>query len=415
MPGLAQWPKWPEYDRADPALSPADEEELRFYKKQIVDEFGEENLRTSWLKTCSQLEDITAELREKGSDIIPVLEFSDLASVKPEKVEEMKKVGCFIIRGNKSKISTWPPENPAIYRMFWMPTQQAIRGHPRHLAVQRFCNELWRTGGAPPSCSQPLSYADALRIRPAGGDFYGLGPHIDGGSLARWADAAYRAVYAPVFAGAPERLDAYDLAARARARQGLFPGEAHASVLRVFQGWTALTGTRAREGTLLVYPYVAAAIAYVLLRPFFRPPEDGDVLDASRWTFEPEDPWFPGTMKERSQYLSRVLHPHLCFDDCLVHIPEMHAGDTVWWHCDICHAVEVEHSGDHEAGVVYIPATPSTETNEEYIRRQRDNFLASKPPPDFPAGIDESVLKGYLGEKGIPNGEAGRTAMGFAL
>lgn len=81
----------------------------------------------------------------------------------------------------------------------------------------------------------------------------------------------------------------------------------------------------------------------------------------------------------------------------------------------MCHAVEVEHSGDSDASIAYIAATPMTPTNVRYIKSQLANFLSGKPPEDFRSGIDETKLKGYLGESGIPNGEAGRRAMGFDL
>lgn len=173
-----------------------------------------------------------------------------------------------------------------------------------------------------------------MRIRPPGKPFYGLGPHIDAGSLCRWADAGYRKVYDSIFSGFPERFDAYDLSTRKDADQAAFEGSAHSSVFRAFQGWTALTGTRPREGSLLLYPYAGTVIAYVLLRPFFTPPQE-DVMVASKWSFNPDNTWFPGTRKESSQYLSRTSHPHLRLEDCLVHIPEMRPGDTVWWHCDV--------------------------------------------------------------------------------
>jgi hypothetical protein len=81
----------------------------------------------------------------------------------------------------------------------------------------------------------------------------------------------------------------------------------------------------------------------------------------------------------------------------------------------MCHAVEVEHSGQHDASVAYIAATPTTPTNIRYVKTQLQTFLAGGPPEDFPSGMDETKLKGYLGEKGIVNGEAGRAAMGFGL
>lgn len=79
------------------------------------------------------------------------------------------------------------------------------------------------------------------------------------------------------------------------------------------------------------------------------------------------------------------------------------------------HAVEVEHSGKVDASVAYIAATPTTETNKKYVKRQLKDFLAGLPLEDFQKGLDESTLKGYNGELGIAGGEAGRLAMGYAL
>lgn len=173
-----------------------------------------------------------------------------------------------------------------------------------------------------------------MRIRPPGKPFYGLGPHIDAGSLCRWVDPAYRKVYHAIFSGSPEDHDPYDLDLRKDANQALFEGSAHSTVFRSFQGWTALTPTRPREGSLLLYPYVRPVVAYLLLRPFFTAPE-GNVLDPTKWGFNANDGWFPGTYKHDSQFLSRTSHPHLRMEECLVHIPEMSPGDAVWWHCDV--------------------------------------------------------------------------------
>lgn len=123
----------------------------------------------------------------------------------------------------------------------------------------------------------------------------GLGPHIDAGSLSRWADPTYRKVYDKIFAGVPEEHDPFDMSARKDAKQDFFGGSAHSSVLRAFQGWTALTEAGPGEGSLLVYPELKYAIAYVLLRPFFDPPEDeSEIMDAEKWTFNAEGMFFPG-------------------------------------------------------------------------------------------------------------------------
>ena len=300
--------------------------------------------------------------------------------------------------------------------LYFSPTQIAARSHPNQLKVARELNSWWHDSSKS-ATPDPLSYADAVRIRPPGQPFYGLGPHIDAGSLSRWADPTYRSYYAAVFGGHPEDLDLYNIGLRQDAKQALFESSAHSSVLRAFQGWTALTGAGAREGSLMLYPSVKWGISYVLLRPFFKETTDGDVMDASKWTFDPETPWFPGTFRENSQMLSPTSHPHLRLKECMVSIPKMNPGDTVWWHADMCHAVEVDHNGDHEASVIYIAATPSTHTNKKYIAAQLKDFLEGRAPKDFRSpkknlAVEKEFI-GYKGEKAILSQE-GRRAMGFA-
>lgn len=211
------------------------------------------------------------------------------------------------------------------------------RTHPRAMALHRELNEFWHDDDdAAKSFAEPLVYADACRIRPPGVPFRGLGPHIDAGSLARWADPDYRKVYEKIWTGNPDEYEPYDLTVRKNADPALFPGGAHSHVLRLWQGWTALTSADAHEGSLMLFPEVKTSIAYVLLRPFFKPPGNkDDILDAEKWTFDAEDPWFPGVWRDTSQELSPDAFPHLRLKECLVHIPKVNPGDTVWWHCDV--------------------------------------------------------------------------------
>ena len=140
-----------------------------------------------------------------------------------------------------------------------------------------------------------------MRIRPPGIPLYGLGPHIDAGSLSRWAEPNYRSTYDAVWEGHPEDLDLYDLSKRKDSKQAFFTGNAHSRVLRAFQGWTALTSAGPGEGSLMLYPYAKWTMAHVLLRPFFKPPSDGDVMNAENWLIDLDIPWFPGTFRTDSQ------------------------------------------------------------------------------------------------------------------
>ena len=461
MPGALQtWPIWPEFSAAKGEADPTGE--LLQYKKDIVAIYGEEAIKKSWLKVCKELESLTEEIADKGTAIIPEVKYEDLFEMGKEKKEELKKRGCFVVRGavskeqamtwfgnlkgyyadNKADISGkyicrfqifdvqrwelryatgWPEETPFVLKLYWSPTQLAARSHPNQLRIQNELNSWWHDSTTSPTTSpDPLTYVDAVRIRPPGIPFMGLGPHIDAGSICRWTDPAYRGVYSRIFSGEPENHDCYDMEARKEAKQAS-PGSYHSTVLRAFQGWTALTGAGKQEGSLILYPDVKTTIAYVLLRPFFSPPpseKEEDIMDATKWTFDISTSWFPGTFKMDSQMASPSSHPHLRMRECMVNIPRMEPGDTIWWHCDMLHAVEVDHLGKDDASVVYIAATPTTEMNKIYVKKQAEDFLnGGAVPGDFQSENErdkkERVFKGWVGEGGILSGLEGRLAMGL--
>lgn len=294
----------------------------------------------------------------------------------------------------------------------------------------------------------PLTYADALRSMPSKSTYPALGPHIDAGSLSRWLDDDYRHFYHDVFSGHPERLDLYRLKERSTCKQHVIPGPAHSSVLRTFQGWTCLTDVGENKGGIWFYPRVDLAVVYLLLRPFFEEirseeelvreatgstdptlnltansdglptpdttpgtPEDDSsdakygatlksrdaaeaararYLSAANWKFT-RPSYFPGTQSISSQCLGNKSHPHLELTKRLVSIPDLSAGDSVWWHCDGIHAVDPNHlSGDDPAVVVYIASVPSTQPNIEYVREQAETFRARKCPPDFGQTFEEA-------------------------
>ncbi|CAK7245896.1 MAG: hypothetical protein STHCBS139747_007501, partial [Sporothrix thermara] len=350
---LGYWPDWKEYENGEDNTNDASFSKA---KAEIVAQYGESALRQSWLKVCANLEAVTKEIAALGTDSIPVFQFDEVRDgfTSPEQIENLKRRGCCVVRGvlteeetgslfrdlkdfvgkNPGRIDGWPAESKAIFNLYNSPTQIAIRTHPNHLRVQKLLNTLYHdeTNETSP---EPLSYTDAVRIRSPGLSFFGLGPHIDAGSLCRWADPQYRSVYDAIFSGQPETFDAYDLGVRHKADQFLFKAKAHSAVFRSFQGWTALTPAAPGEGSLLLFPDVRNVIAYVVLRPFFAPPtNEEDIMDASKWTFSPDTGNFPGTFKEQSQRLSISSHPHLRLRECMTFIPNMGPGDTVWWHTD---------------------------------------------------------------------------------
>jgi len=130
----------------------------------------------------------------------------------------------------------------------------------------------------------------------------------------------------------------------------------------------------------------------MLLRPFFSPLSiSEDLLDPEKWRLDADLDFFPGTFKTESQRLSRTSHPHLRLEECMIPMPPIEPGDTVWWHTDVrlsafqilsvgfffsltclqtCHTVDPVHNGDENASVVNIPACPATPTNKAYNKKQ---------------------------------------------
>jgi hypothetical protein len=227
-------------------------------------------------------------------------------------------------------------------------------------------------------------------------------PHIDAGSLDRWADDNYQAYYKNIFGGKWKDHNPFDIEARRKANSAKFPGQQQSTVLRTFQGWTALSPSGGDFGTsaLAVYPNLKLGIAYVLLRPFFKPPSSGS-LDPTLWELDLSDT-FHGAGKGLGQKVRPETHPHLELEHTLALTPRINHGDAVYWHSDVCytfkphthiiltpliqiiHAVDPTLRGNDPAVVLYIPAVPLTEASVTYVKGQRDALLDDgKTPPDF--------------------------------
>lgn len=352
---ISDWPiGWPSFTQKD--SDPRDTYQLDL-KKKIINIYGAENLRTSWNKTCKALSAVTSRLSSKGNTSVPVFTYEDLTD--GSNLEQISDAGCCIIRSviprieaeqhfkdletfiaeNKDVVTGWPVESVAIYHLYSSPTQLKIKTNPRHLHVQRLLNSLWKDSSCPVNEQQaqnePVLYPDGLRIRLPGQEFFGLGPHVDGGSLCRWADEEYLKTYDAVLSGKPEDYDPYETEHRKNANMAMFPGGAQCSVFRAFQGWTALTPCKPGEGGLMLVPNVKIVTAYMILRPFFKMPEDGSWEDSEKWELD-ASAWFPGTYRWDSQLLSPTSHPHLHLEETLMSCPEMKPGDTIWWHADVC-------------------------------------------------------------------------------
>jgi hypothetical protein len=91
---LKKWPDWPEFTKEKGETG----DDLVGYKKAIIAKYGKESLVKSWLRVCKELESITENIAAIGSEAVPEVQFEDLFTLGPEKKQELKDSGCFVIR-----------------------------------------------------------------------------------------------------------------------------------------------------------------------------------------------------------------------------------------------------------------------------------------------------------------------------
>src|SRR5208337_4110611 len=100
-----------------------------------------------------------------------------------------------------------------------------------------------------------------------------------------------------------------------------------------------------RDGPLQLIP-IAEAMVYILLRAIQDDVPEDDLCGA-----------LPGrALSVNEQYHSPLIK-------ALSSIPVMEPGDTIFWHCDVIHAVENEHRGTGYSNVMYIPSAPGCAKN----------------------------------------------------
>ncbi|MBH2918083.1 DUF1479 domain-containing protein [Serratia marcescens] len=351
----------------------------------------EENIR-------GQVEQIRRELAT-GHNPVPQIDAEDILQqrVSEQQIALIKQRGACAIRGvfPRAKAEGWNREigdylernnfverlknaaednyfgklaasKPQIYGIYWSKPQVEARQDARMHAVQVFLNSLWATESNGKQHFDPTrvaTYADRTRRRPPNSSSLGLSPHVDSGTIERWLDENFRYVYRHVFSGDWQQYDPFAADGRTEVREIASP--AVCSMFRTFQGWTALTPQRTNAGTLNLVP-IANAMAYVLLRALQDDVADDDLCDAA-----------PG----RALSISEKWHPLLLSG--ISPIPDLEPGDTVFWHCDVIHAVENEHNGEFDSNVMYIAAAPGCEKNDAYLQRQLPSFIDGRTPPDF--------------------------------
>ncbi len=92
-------------------------------------------------------------------------------------------------------------------------------------------------------------------------------------------------------------------------------------------------------------------------------------------------------------------------------IPDVRAGDSVWWHCDMIHSVAPVQDQQGWGNVMYIPAAPWCPRNEKYAASVREAFITGSSPDDFPAEHYERTWRDRFHQEDL--NEAGRRGLGF--
>ncbi len=371
-----------------------------------------------------KVERIKAE-RAAGESVWPVIDFSDVeaGTVPAELVAKVKERGCAVVRGTFPheqalqwdrdivdyvernrffETYTGPADDffasvestPEIYPIYWSAPQMQARQSPRMAAVQGFLNSQWTHESQGRTWFDPdrdSLYPDRIRRRPPGTDSAGLGTHVDTGSIDLFMTEGYQQVFRHLFSGDVASYDPWDAAHRTEAVN--YPASTMCSAFRTFQGWTALCDMGHDQGVLHTVP-VPEAMAYLMLRPLLDDVPDDELCGVAH------NQTFPITWK---------WHPLLM--EAVSGIPDVQAGDTVWWHCDLIHSVAQVQDQVGWGNVMYIPAAPWCPRNEAYAASVREAFLTGSSPSDFPEEHYEREWEGRFQPEQL--NEIGRRGLGL--
>jgi hypothetical protein len=346
----------------------------------------------------ARVEEIAAD-KASGATVWPVIDYADIeaGTVPAEELAKLHRRGCLVVRGHfgHDQAVGWdrgivdyvegnrffetyrgPADDffgsvgsrPEIYPIYWSPPQMQARQSERMARVQAFLNAQWTSQSDGVQWFDPARdslYPDRIRRRPEGADSTGLGTHLDPGTLDLWMTGAYQRAFRHLFDGTVEQYDPWDAAHRTAGPQ--YDGTTMCSAFRTFQGWTALSDMDHDQGVLHTVP-IPEAMGYLMLRPLLDDVADDDMCGVT------VNQVFPA---------SATWHPLLL--EALSGIPDVRAGDSVWWHCDMIHSVAPVTDQRGWGNVMYIPAAPWCPRNERYAAVVRQAFLTGASPADFPA------------------------------
>jgi hypothetical protein len=363
--------------------------------------------------------------RSAGEEVWPIVEFEDIDSgrVSSDQLAYIKRRGCVVVRNTfeRAEAEAWDREivhyvesneffeqyrgpgddffetvqsKPEIYPIYWSHAQMQAQQHPRMAATRSLLNRCWNFESDGRRWFDPdhnLSYPDRIRRRPPGSQSPGLGTHLDTGTLDLWMSNGFQQAFAAVFTGDFAAYDPWDAAYRVEAMS--YPGSTMCSAFRTFQGWTALSDMASDQGVLHTVP-IPRAFGYLLLRPLLDDVAEDDLC---------------GVRLSRSFPINDRFHPILA--PASSPIPDVHPGDTVWWHCDLVHSVAPVADQQGWGNVMYIPSAPWCERNARYAARVRAAFLAGRSPDDFPEEHYEAEWSGRFEASQLS--DIGRRGMGF--
>jgi uncharacterized protein DUF1479 len=339
-------------------------------------------------QVTAEIDEIIAA-RDRGDTIWPVIDYADIetGTVPAGAQALLRRRGCLVIRGHfdRGRAGGWDrgivdyvesnhffehyrgPGDDFFASVYWSPAQMQARQDDRMARVQTFLNRQWKHESGGVQWFDParnLLYPDRIRRRPPGTDSAGLGTHLDPGTLDLWLTQGYQKVFRHLFDGTVEQYDPWDAAYRTTAPQ--YPGTTMCSAFRTFQGWTAISDMPHDQGVLHAVP-IPGAMAYLMLRPLLADVPDDDMCGVTiSQAFPASDKW------------------HNLLVQALSGIPDVHAGDSVWWHCDLIHSVAPVANQQGWGNVMYIPAAPWCPRNEQYAPSIREAFLTGSSPSDFP-------------------------------
>lgn len=394
---MSALPSWPERPANLDAAVVETKAAIRHRIEQRTGRSVESVVEQLESELAKEVATIAAE-RERGRQIFPEVDFEAIAngSITEQQRAKIQQRGCVVIRGHfaRERAEAWDSEIidyaernnffeayrgegddffadvsdfPAIYPLYWSPPQREVRADRRMAEAQQFLNGFWEHESDGRQWFDPnghSDYPDRIRRRPPGTDASGLGLHIDTGKDDLWLSKGYQQAFDAVFSGELDRYDPWAAAHRVEALQ--FAGSTMCSAFRTFQGWVALSDMASDQGVLHTIP-IPRAFAYVLLRPLMSDVADDDLC---------------GVDKDRALALTDDFHSVLL--PALSPIPSIEPGDSVWWHCDVAHAVAPVKDQDGWGNVMYVPAAPRCERNDRYAVKVAHAMATGESPPDFP-------------------------------